>query len=86
LGGVSEETLTAIKVVASFGREDRELRKFSAFARRTQRVAKKFTFMMSVTQGIMRFLIFGFYAFSLYLGSVLIENETVNSKTGEPYN
>ena len=35
LGGIAEETLTAIKVVASFGREDRELRKFAAHARRT---------------------------------------------------
>ena len=25
MGGIAEETLTAIKVVASFGREDREL-------------------------------------------------------------
>ena len=28
LGGITEETLTAIKVVAGFSREDRELRKF----------------------------------------------------------
>ena len=29
LGGIAEETLTAIKVVAGFGREDRELQKFA---------------------------------------------------------
>ena len=34
LGGVAEETLTAIKVVAGFGREDREVRKFSKYAQR----------------------------------------------------
>jgi ABC-type multidrug transport system fused ATPase/permease subunit len=28
LGGIAEETLTAIKVVTSFGREERELKKF----------------------------------------------------------
>lgn len=29
LGGVAEETLTAIKIVQSFGREDREIYKFN---------------------------------------------------------
>jgi ATP-binding cassette subfamily B protein len=28
LGGIADETLTAIKVVASFGREEREAKKF----------------------------------------------------------
>ena len=86
LGGIAEETLTAIKVVSSFGREDRELRKFAKWSRRTTTVAKKFTFMYSFMVGIMKFAIFGFYVYSFYLGSVFIENETINSKTGEPYN
>ena len=86
LGGVAEETLTAIKVVTSFGREDREIRKFSSWARRTQRVAKKSTFMMSFMVGIMKFSIFGFYAYSFYIGSLFVEDKTTNSKTGEPYN
>ena len=85
LGGISEETLTAIKVVASFGREDRELRKFSQYARRTQRVAKKSTFMMSFMVGIMKFSIYGFYVYSFYIGSHFVQNQTINSKTGEPY-
>ena len=85
LGGIAEETLTAIKVVASFGREDRELRKFAQNARRTQRVAKKFTLMQSLTVGIMKFAIYGFYAFSFYIGSVLVYNEHYNSKTGKAY-
>lgn len=86
LGGIAEETLTAIKVVSSFGREDRELRKFAKWSRRTTAVAKKYTFMYSFMVGIMKFAIFGFYVYSFYMGSVFIENETINSKTGEPYN
>ena len=85
LGGVVEETLTAIKVVAGFGREERELRKFAKWSRRTMRVAKKFTFMKSFTVGIMKFAIFGFYAYSLYVGSIFVENQSINSKTDEPY-
>ena len=85
LGGIAEETLTAIKVVAGFGREDRELQKFAQWSRRTQRVTKKSTFMYSFMVGIMKFAIFAFYAFSFYIGSTLVENKTINSKTGEPY-
>ena len=55
LGGIAEETLTAIKVVASFGREERELRKFAKWSRTTQRVAKKQTFLMSFMVGIIKF-------------------------------
>ena len=35
LGGIAEETLTAIKVVTSFGREERELKKFANWSRKT---------------------------------------------------
>mmetsp|Transcript_3777 Transcript_3777/g.4326 ORF Transcript_3777/g.4326 Transcript_3777/m.4326 type:complete len:241 (+) Transcript_3777:493-1215(+) len=85
LGGVAEETLTAIKVVSSFGREDLELRKFASYARRTQRVAKKYTFMYSFMVGIMKFSIFGFYAYSFYIGSFFVQNKTYNAKTGKAY-
>ena len=86
MGGICEETLTAIKVVAGFGREDRELRKFAKWSRRTTAVAKKFTFMYSFMVGIMKFAIYGFYVFAFYIGSIYIENETINSRTGLPYN
>ena len=85
LGGLAEETLTAIKVVAGFGREDRELRKFASFSRKTHRVAKQYTFMYSFMVGIMKFAIFAFYCYSFYVGSFLVENQTINSKTGEKY-
>ena len=86
LGGIAEETLTAIKVVAGFGREDLEVRKFAKWSRRTQRVAKKYTFMYSFMVGIMKFAIFMFYAYSFYVGSYFVSNKTINNKTGEPYN
>jgi ABC-type multidrug transport system fused ATPase/permease subunit len=41
LGGIAEETLTAIKVVTSFGREQRELEKFSEYSVKTRQVAMK---------------------------------------------
>ena len=39
LGGVVEETLTAIKVVTSFGREDREMAKFIGVSEKTKEIA-----------------------------------------------
>jgi ABC-type multidrug transport system fused ATPase/permease subunit len=35
LGGIAEETLTAIKVVTSFGRQSRELKKFIKWSHKT---------------------------------------------------
>ena len=66
---MAEETLTAIKVVASFGREDRELEKFKKNADETRAVAKKATFNMSLMVGIMKFTIFFFYTFAMFWGS-----------------
>lgn len=39
---MAEETLTAIKVVSAFNREDREVKKFTKYANNTSAVAKKF--------------------------------------------
>jgi len=36
--------------------------------------------------GIVKFAIFAFYAYSFYIGSYFVENQTINSRTGEPYN
>ena len=85
LGGIAEETLTAIKVVAGFGREDLEVKKFAKWSRRTQRVAKKYTFMYSFMVGIMKFAIFVFYAYSFYVGSFFVLNEKTNSMTDKAY-
>ena len=85
LGGLAEETLTAIKVVAGFGREDREVRKFTKMSRKTRTVAKQYTFIYSFMVGIMKFSIFAFYAFSFYIGSIFVENQTINDKTDKPY-
>jgi len=40
LGGLAEETFTAIKVVTSFGREEREIAKFDKWSTRTCDVGK----------------------------------------------
>lgn len=42
--------------------------------------------MYSLMCGLIKFAIFGFYVYSLYIGSYFIENQKMNSKTGAPYN
>ena len=85
MGGIAEETLTAIKVVSSFGREDRELEKFTKWANRSASVSKKQAFFFGLTQGIIKFAIFFFYTYSLYWGSYFILNKKYNRHTGADY-
>ena len=41
LGGIAEESLALIKVVAGFGREERELKKFAKWTYRTRKLSRK---------------------------------------------
>lgn len=70
---MAEETLAAIKVVACFTREERELRKFTRHAQEAQSVAKVAVRRMALAQGLIKFSIFFFYAYTLYVGSFFIE-------------
>lgn len=85
MGGIAEETLTAIKVVASFGREEKELEKFVKWSLRTLKVAKRSHKMMSFMVGLMKFAIFFFYTFALVIGTCFILNGYINSRTGKVY-
>ena len=72
LGGIAEETLTAIKVVTSFGREERELSKFTAWSDKTREVALNQAQTYALCVGLTKFSIFFFYTYSLYCGSWFI--------------
>lgn len=86
MGGVVSETLYAIKVVASFGMEEKELEKFKVWTTNTENVGKRFQTRFAFMFGIMKFAIFSFYTFSFWLGSQFILNKTANSNSdGKPY-
>jgi ABC-type multidrug transport system fused ATPase/permease subunit len=78
LGGITEETLSAIKVVSSFGREAKELEKFKKAADdlrvKSQSADKAVSFLIA---GI-RFFIFGIYAISFFIGGHFIKNNVQN--------
>lgn len=84
LGGIAEETLTAIKVVTGFGREQRELQKFTEFSVKTQEVAQKQSETYALMVGLMKFTIFFFYSYALYVGSWFIQNKVPNPTAADP--
>jgi ABC-type multidrug transport system fused ATPase/permease subunit len=69
LGGIAEESLTAIKVVASFGREEREQTKFQHWCEESTKVSKIATRTMSFMIGLMKFTTFTFYTYAMLLGT-----------------
>ena len=85
MGGIAEETLTAIKVVASFGREEKELKKFAKWTYRTRKLSRKQTMMYSFMVGIMKCTVFMFYVYAIFVGSFFIQTQTKNRATGEAY-
>lgn len=85
LGGIAEETLTAIKVVCSFTREDREMRKFARHSRETMEVGKNASATMALMVGLMKFSIFFFYSYALFVGSFFIENQTLDKGGSQEY-
>ena len=86
LGGIAEESLTAIKVVTSFGREQRELEKFTYWSQKTREVAGIQSQTYAKMVGLMKFSIFFFYSYALYVGSWFIENRVYNVNSGMAYN
>eukprot|EP00347_Sterkiella_histriomuscorum_P020418 403337881 len=85
MGGVVEESLSAIRLIASFAQEEREIKKFEKLASEVKEVAHKSEYWVSGFNGLFRFAIFGFYCYSLWIASVYIKEEINNPNTGKPY-
>lgn len=73
LGGVVEESLSAIRLVASFANEDKETVKFNKLAIETMKVSHKQETWTSFLVGFFKALIFGYYVYSFYIASIYIE-------------
>ena len=78
LGGVVEETLSAIKLISAFANEDKEVEKFRKLALKVKAVAHRQEVLISVLIGLFRMFIFGFYVYSLYLASIFLEKHKTN--------
>ena len=66
---MTEESLTAIKLVASFAQEDKEVEKFEKIALETKEIAKKSDKLSAYMFGFFKSFILGFYVYALWIGS-----------------
>lgn len=73
LGGVIEESLSAIRLIASFANEDKEADKFVKLADETKKVSHHQEIWLSVIVGFFKALIFGYYVYSFYIATIYIE-------------
>jgi ABC-type multidrug transport system fused ATPase/permease subunit len=85
LGGYSEEQLANLKLVVAFAQEEKTVLDYDKKAAITRDIAAKANAKASFVFGVIRLLIFGFFAFSYYLASILLEKGALNPITGETY-
>jgi ABC-type multidrug transport system fused ATPase/permease subunit len=77
LGSHTEETLSALKLVVSFNRENLACKEFDAIADKTKTKAIAAANSMAFLQGFFMCAAFGFFCYSYYIGSRLIEDNRV---------
>jgi len=85
MGALTEETLSAMKLVVSFAQEDHAVGKFDAVAEETNSAAKSASLAQAGMTGVFLTTMFGFFVYSYAVGSWLIESQTINPTTGEVY-
>lgn len=86
LGGVIEESLNAVRLIASFANEKKEQEKFRKLAEQVRNVSHKQEFWSSFIVGFFKFVIFAYYVYSFYIASIYMEKKYTNpSKHYKPY-
>ena len=78
LGGFSEESLSALKLIIAFGNEDIAMEKYKEKAEVTRSISFKANRLMSIFFGILRFLMFGFFAYNYSIATIFVENQMKN--------
>ena len=86
LGGFTEECLSAMKLVVSFSREDYILKKYNEKSKITMDIAKRASVLNALFFGLIRTFMFGFFVYTFWMATVLVQNKVENPNTGEPYN
>jgi ABC-type multidrug transport system fused ATPase/permease subunit len=74
LGGIIEETFSAIKLVISFANEDKEVAKFEKLAIKVRDCDQKAEIKLVLFGSLMRFMIFGSYIYSFWLATQLVKD------------
>jgi len=80
LGGFTEEMLSSLKLIISFGQEQKKLKEYQALAEKTYNSAKKSAIIAGQMQGFFYALMTGFSLFSWGLGLAMIKYEIPNPR------
>ena len=83
LGGRTEETLSALKLMVSFNREELACKEFDEIAQNTKNKAILSAKSMAGMMGFFMCAMFGFFCYAYYIGSVLIQKNMVEPGTGK---
>lgn len=86
LGGIVEETLSAVKLIVSFAQEEREVAKFYKQATETKDIAHQTDILISFLIGMVRFLLLGFYSYAFWIGTVYVRKNYYNEVKGTNFN
>lgn len=85
LGGYTEESLHALKLIVSFAREEHAIMKYNERAKECYRISNKAGYITAVFYFVFRLGIFGFFIYCYYMASVFVEDAILNPRNDEPY-
>lgn len=85
MGSHTEETLAALKLVVSFNREELACKEFDAIAEKTKVKALAAARALASMMGFFMCTMFGFFCYSYFIGSLLIQYDKIEPGTGKPY-
>lgn len=85
LGSYTEETLSALKLVIAFNREEYAVKEFDKIANETKKKAMLSATSMAAMMGFMMATMFGFFCYGYYIGSILIQKDMTEPGTGKKF-
>ena len=83
VGGFIEETLSAMKLIISFGQEEARLKEFKDLTETTYQLNKKTAIASGVIGGAFLGIAIGQSLFSWFIAGIFIEYEIKNPYTGK---
>jgi len=83
--GYAEQALNAMRLVAAFGQEAKEIKNYSKYLILAKQAGIKTHFKTALSLGFFMLSVFGGYALTYYLGGVWISEEIPNHTTGASY-
>jgi len=84
-GAISEETLNAIRTVASLGGEEKESKRYDNVLQENKGPITKYSIICGCTIGLLFFAMYSIYALGFFIGSIFIDHEVYNPSSDGPY-